>query len=67
MLMETARSFVRHGHNRSRTAAELSIHRNTLDYRLARVAKLTGLDLSTARGLQHLDAAILVGPLRQDG
>ncbi|MCP2342123.1 PucR family transcriptional regulator [Actinomadura rupiterrae] len=63
-LLQTAEAFVRHGHNRSRTADELRIHRNTLDYRLTRVAKLTGLDLSSARGLQHLDAAILVGRLR---
>jgi sugar diacid utilization regulator len=58
VLMETARSFVRHGHNRSRTSAELRIHRNTLDYRLGRIAKLTGLDLSAPEGVRLLDAAM---------
>lgn len=58
VLMETARSFVRHGHNRSRTSAELRIHRNTLDYRLGRIAKLTGLDLSAPQGVRLLDAAM---------
>lgn len=58
VLLETARAFVRHGHNRSRTAAELRIHRNTLDYRLGKIAKLTGLDLSDADGMRILDAAV---------
>ncbi|MFD0901887.1 PucR family transcriptional regulator [Actinomadura sediminis] len=58
VLLETARSFVRHGHNRSRTSAELRIHRNTLDYRLGKITKLTGLDLSDPRGVRLLDAAV---------
>ncbi|MBO2457579.1 PucR family transcriptional regulator [Actinomadura violacea] len=58
VLLETARTFVRHGRNRSRTAAELRIHRNTLDYRLGKIAKLTGLDLSDPDGMRILDAAV---------
>ncbi|MFC7565193.1 helix-turn-helix domain-containing protein [Actinomadura namibiensis] len=57
-LLTTVEAFVRHGHNRSRASAELSIHRNTLDYRLARIAKLTGLDLASPEGLRLLDAAV---------
>ncbi|MGP4029813.1 helix-turn-helix domain-containing protein [Actinomadura sp. 3N407] len=56
--METARSFVRHGHNRSRASGELRIHRNTLDYRLGKITKLTGLDLTHPDGVRLLDAAV---------
>ncbi|MFB4300282.1 PucR family transcriptional regulator [Actinomadura sp. NTSP31] len=58
VLLETARTFVRHGHNRSRTSTELRIHRNTLDYRLGKIAKLTGLDLADPGGMRLLDAAV---------
>ncbi|MFC6928925.1 PucR family transcriptional regulator [Actinomadura yumaensis] len=58
VLLETARCFVRHGHNRSRTSTELRIHRNTLDYRLGRITKITGLDLADPRGVRLLDAAV---------
>jgi sugar diacid utilization regulator len=44
--------------DRRRTAAALHVHPNTLDYRLRRVVELTGLDPSTARGLQLLGAAM---------
>ncbi|GAB3667449.1 helix-turn-helix domain-containing protein [Actinocorallia lasiicapitis] len=63
VLLETAQSFVRHGHNRAQTAADLNIHRNTLDYRLTKLGKLTGLDLASPRGLRHLDAAVSVRSL----
>jgi len=43
--------------DRRRTAAALHVHPNTLDYRLRRIIELTGLDPSTARGLQLLGAA----------
>ncbi|MFC9977963.1 PucR family transcriptional regulator [Spirillospora sp. NPDC127200] len=58
VLLDTVRTFVRHGHNRARASAELRVHRNTLDYRLAKVAKLTGLDLAGPDGLRLLDAAV---------
>ena len=44
--------------DRRRTAAALHVHPNTLDYRLRRIVELTGLDPSTARGLQLLGAAL---------
>ncbi|MEU1852008.1 helix-turn-helix domain-containing protein [Streptomyces sp. NPDC019990] len=54
----------------ARTAAELGIHRQTLYYRLARVEKLTGLDLDDGedRLLLHmaLKAHRLWGPARTD-
>lgn len=64
VLLETARSFVRHGHNRTRTAAELRIHRNTLDYRLGKIAKITGLDLADPQGVRLLDAAVTARALQ---
>ncbi|WP_019631481.1 PucR family transcriptional regulator [Actinomadura atramentaria] len=57
VLLETVLAFVRHGHNRSRTAAELSIHRNTLDYRLAKAAAFMDVDLGDPGDLRVLDAA----------
>jgi sugar diacid utilization regulator len=48
-----------------RSAAEaLAVHPNTLDYRLRRIGEITGLSLSTARGLQVLGAALAVRRLR---
>ena len=44
--------------DRRRAAAALHVHPNTLDYRLRRIAELTGLDPGTARGLQLLGAAL---------
>jgi sugar diacid utilization regulator len=44
--------------DRRAAAAALHVHPNTLDYRLRRVGELTGLDPSTARGLQVLGAAL---------
>jgi hypothetical protein len=57
-LLETLRAFVERGHNRSRTARDLHIHRNTLDYRLRRVSTLTGLDLSIPEQARLLEAAV---------
>ncbi|MEU1728932.1 helix-turn-helix domain-containing protein [Nonomuraea sp. NPDC005692] len=57
-LLETLRAFVERGHNRRRTALDLHIHRNTLDYRLRRVSVLTGLDLAEPAQARLLAAAI---------
>ncbi|WP_195573905.1 CdaR family transcriptional regulator [Paenibacillus sp. 1001270B_150601_E10] len=43
-LMDTLRSFINHNGSVSATAASLNIHRNTLQYRLKRIADLTGKD-----------------------
>ncbi|MEU6075423.1 helix-turn-helix domain-containing protein [Micromonospora sp. NPDC047074] len=63
-LLETLRSFVRHGRNRRQTALELHIHRNTLDYRLQRIAALTGLDPTVPAQDRILDAALTAIDLR---
>ncbi|MEW2557010.1 helix-turn-helix domain-containing protein [Streptomyces zhihengii] len=70
-LLETLRVFVTRGLNRRRTAAELCVHRNTLDYRLQRVTALTGLDLAVPEQARLLQAALvardLAGPLDTRG
>ncbi|SCE62536.1 helix-turn-helix domain-containing protein, partial [Streptomyces sp. OspMP-M43] len=62
-LLETLRVFVDHGHNRSRSASELCVHRNTLDYRLHRVTTLTGLDPAVPAEARLLQAALVARDL----
>ncbi|MFD3651880.1 PucR family transcriptional regulator [Streptomyces sp. NPDC058620] len=62
-LLETLRVFVDRGHNRRQSAAELCIHRNTLDYRLHRVSTLTGLDLTVPAEARVLQAALVARDL----
>jgi purine catabolism regulator len=45
-LLETLDAFLAHGGNHSETAKALILHRNTLSYRLDRIAEVTGLDLN---------------------
>ena len=44
-MLETLDAFLTHGGNHSETAKALILHRNTLSYRLDRIAEVTGLDL----------------------
>lgn len=57
-LPRTLQAYLANDLDRRRTAAALHVHPNTLDYRLRRIVDLTGLDPSTARGLQLLGAAL---------
>lgn len=57
-LLGTLEAYVLHDADRRRTAAALHVHPNTLDYRLRRIAELTGRSPATARGLQVLGAAL---------
>lgn len=50
-LLRTLRAFVAHHYDRAATSEALHVHRNTLGYRLRRIERLTGLDLTTARDL----------------
>ncbi|MEC3953537.1 helix-turn-helix domain-containing protein [Nocardia sp. CDC153] len=43
-LMEALRAYLAHDHNRVAAAESLVVHRNTLNYRLNRIAALTGYD-----------------------
>jgi hypothetical protein len=57
-LLVTLETYLAHDLDRRKTAAALHVHPNTLDYRLRRVVELSGVDPSTARGLQLLGAAL---------
>ncbi|MFI0237915.1 PucR family transcriptional regulator [Streptomyces sp. NPDC016845] len=57
-LIETLRVHLAQGRDRRATAAALTLHPNTVDNRLARVTRLTGIDLGTPHG-----AALAVGAL----
>jgi hypothetical protein len=57
-LLGTLEAYLAHDADRRTTAAALHVHPNTLDYRLRRIADLTGRSPLTARGLQVLGAAL---------
>ena len=59
-LLPTLQTFVACDLDRRRAAEELHVHPNTLDYRLQRVAELTGLDLG-----RPADLALVTLALRQ--
>ncbi len=65
-LLLTLETYLEQDLDRRRTAAQLHVHPNTLDYRLRRVVELTGLEPSTTRGLQLLAAAVAVRRLTLD-
>lgn len=58
-LVATLRAHLATGQSRTRTAELVSVHPNTVDYRLRRVADLVGLDPWTADGLALLRAGLL--------
>jgi PucR C-terminal helix-turn-helix domain len=57
-LVATLDAYYQQDMNRLRTAAALCIHPRTLDYRLARVRELTGLDPGSTRGVRVLSTAV---------
>ncbi|WP_326413376.1 helix-turn-helix domain-containing protein [Amycolatopsis sp. H20-H5] len=59
-LMKTLEVFIADEGNRSRTACVLGVHRSTLDYRLNRIATLTGRDPAHLPSLQLLAVALAV-------
>ncbi|WP_324198091.1 helix-turn-helix domain-containing protein [Nocardia beijingensis] len=59
-LVETLRVHIGNELSRQRTARRLNVHPNTVDYRLRRIAELTGLDPSDARGLWYLHSALII-------
>ncbi|GIH02007.1 transcriptional regulator [Rhizocola hellebori] len=60
-LLRTLQAYLRNGLSRTRTATELFVHPNTVDYRLRRITQLTGLNPALPQDLQHLRAAMLAG------
>ncbi len=66
-LRRTLECYLQLDTDRRRTAAELHVHPNTLDYRLRRIVDLTGLDPGTTTGLQTLSAALTARKLLEVG
>lgn len=66
-LLWTLRVHLDNDLNRKRTASELYLHPNTVDYRLRRVARLTGLDPSAPADLRRLGAALLAHDVEGGG
>jgi sugar diacid utilization regulator len=64
-LVETLEQWYAADFDRRAAAAALNVHPNTLDYRLRRVAEMTGMDPASARGLQLLGAAMTARCFRQ--
>ncbi|WP_282776676.1 MULTISPECIES: helix-turn-helix domain-containing protein [unclassified Nocardia] len=64
-LMETLRSHISNDLNRQRTARTLHIHTNTVDYRLRRIGRLTGLDPTATSGLWQLRSALIARSFRE--
>ena len=60
----TLRASARNGWDRSRTASELHVHPNTVDYRLRRMAEATGLDAGDPAQRATVLAALYVRALR---
>ncbi|WP_181782661.1 PucR family transcriptional regulator [Pseudonocardia pini] len=63
VLTETAAVYLDHAGHAQRTAEALAIHRQTLYYRLGRIAALTGLDLADGRDRLTLQLALTFRPL----
>lgn len=66
-LLPTLQAWLSHDRNRRETAEALYVHPNTLDRRLERLAGLTGLDLSTARGTATAQAALAARAIERSG
>ncbi|MCU1644382.1 MAG: putative transcriptional regulator [Nocardia sp.] len=58
-LLETLECHIGTGFNRKRTAHTLHIHANTVDYRIKRIGRLTGIDSAAISGLFHLRLALI--------
>ncbi|MFF0454712.1 PucR family transcriptional regulator [Nocardia africana] len=58
-LLSTLRCFIANDQSRKRTANRLHLHPNSVDYRLKRIAQLTGLDVSRSTGLWYLRSALI--------
>ena len=63
-LIETLEQWYAADFDRRAAAALLNVHPNTLDYRLRRIAELTGMEPGSARGVQMLGAAMTARSFR---
>ncbi len=58
-LVRTLRAYFAAGSNASEAADRMFLHRNSMLYRLARIQKLTGLDLKDSRAALALQLGLL--------
>ncbi|MEV0246332.1 helix-turn-helix domain-containing protein [Nocardia sp. NPDC050712] len=63
-LLGTLHLHISNNLNRQRTAHALHVHTNTVDYRLKRIAAITGFDPSQASGLWYLRSALVARSYR---
>lgn len=59
VLWKTLTVLIDEDYNRNKAARTLFVHRSTLDYRLQRIATITGCDPTSGRGAQLLTAAMV--------
>jgi hypothetical protein len=64
VLWETLTALIDADYNRNKAAKNLFTHRSTLDYRLQRIAGVTGCDPTSGRGVQLLTAALIADSVR---
>ncbi|MER5731778.1 helix-turn-helix domain-containing protein [Streptomyces sp. NPDC002138] len=57
-LLDTLREFIASGYRRAEAAQALTVHRNTLTYRLGRIHLLTGYDATDPADARRLAAAL---------
>jgi sugar diacid utilization regulator len=62
-LQKTALAYLEAGGNVQETAAELSVHRQTVYYRVQKIEQVTGLDLSRGDHRLVLHLGLTLGPL----
>ncbi|MEU2121252.1 PucR family transcriptional regulator [Nocardia niwae] len=58
-LFDTLREHIRNDFNRRRTSRTMYLHPNTVDHRLKRIGRLTGLDTAAPHALYRLRAAVI--------
>ncbi|WP_024804051.1 helix-turn-helix domain-containing protein [Nocardia sp. BMG51109] len=63
-LLDTLRRHISTNLSRRQTARALHVHANTVDYRLKRIAQLTGFDPTQAAGLWYLRSALVARTYR---
>lgn len=60
MLLETLLVFIDNNSHMKHTAEKLIVHRNTVDYRLNKIKKITGYDPYTFKGLSNLVNSVIL-------
>ncbi|WP_051020679.1 PucR family transcriptional regulator [Nocardia araoensis] len=65
-LFDTLREHIRNDFNRRRTSRTMYLHPNTVDHRLKRIGRLTGLDTAVPHALYRLRAALIARTYTHD-